>query len=129
MKPWLKILLISIGMFFLLLSAIWFLAWSSSDFPTFILVQFVFLFTLGIVPIVVVIVLTKLEKPAQVHIDQKIEISGGDLVGGDKSYERLKCKNCGGGLGSNDVKFTEMGMIVKCPYCDQVYAMEEKPKW
>ncbi|MGA1872961.1 MAG: hypothetical protein ACMUHY_04755, partial [Thermoplasmatota archaeon] len=27
------------------------------------------------------------------------------------------------------LKFTDMGMMVNCPYCDQAYAMEESPKW
>ena len=129
MKTWLKIVLISMGVFFLLLSAIWFLAWASSDFPVIILIEFILLFILGAAPILVVVLLSRKEKPPEYHIDQKIEIKADELVGGDKSYEKLKCQNCGASLGSKDVKFTDMGMIVKCPYCDQVYAVEEKPKW
>ena len=129
MKTWLKIVLMILGVVFLVLSAIWFLAWASSDFPTSILVQFIFLFVLGAVPIAVVIIAGRKEKPAPVNIHQKIEIKSDDLVGGDKSYEKLECRNCGAGLESKDVRFTDMGIIVKCPYCDQVYAVEEKPKW
>lgn len=129
MKTWLKIVLITLGVFFLVLSAIWFLAWASSDFPISILVQFIFLFVLGAVPITIVILIGRKEKPAPVNIHQKIEIKGEDLVGGDKSYEKLECRNCGAGLESKDVRFNDMGMIVKCPYCDQIYAVEEKPKW
>jgi len=129
MKTWLKIVLISTGVFFLFLSAVWFLAWASSGFPMFILAEFIFLFILGAVPIAIVVVLSRKEKPPEYHIDQRIEIKADDLVGGDKSYEKLKCQNCGAGLESKDVKFTDMGMIVKCPYCEQVYAVEEKPKW
>ncbi|MBN1390382.1 MAG: hypothetical protein JXA22_07060 [Candidatus Thermoplasmatota archaeon] len=129
MRTWLKVVLISFGVFFLILSAIWFLALSTSGFPAFLIIQFIFLFLLGIAPLVIVIVVSKGEKPPDVRIEQKIEIKGEDLVGGDRSLEKLKCHNCGAGLETKDVKFTDMGMIVKCPYCDQVYTMEEKPKW
>lgn len=129
MRTWLKVVLISLGVFFLLLSAIWFLALSTSGFPAYLIIQFIFLFVLGSVPLVIVIILSRKERPPEVRIDQRIEIKGEDLIGGDRSYEKLKCHNCGAGLETKDVKFTDVGMIVKCPYCDQVYAMEEKPKW
>ena len=129
MKTWLKVVLISIGVFFLVLSAIWFLAWSSSGYPSSILIQFIFMIVMGIIPIAVVVILSRFEKAPQVNIDQRIEIRSDDLVGGDKTYEKLECRNCGASLGSGDVKFTDMGMMVNCPYCDQAYAMEESPKW
>jgi hypothetical protein len=129
MKTWLKVVLIIIGVTFLVLSAIWFLAWASSDFPAAILVQFIFLFALGAIPITIVIVAGRKEKPAPVNIQQSINIDAKELVGGDVNYEKLECSNCGASLGSKDVKFTDMGVLVKCPYCDQVYTIEEKPKW
>ncbi|MGA1872991.1 MAG: hypothetical protein ACMUHY_04905, partial [Thermoplasmatota archaeon] len=89
MKTWLKVVLISIGVFFLVLSAIWFLAWSSSGYPSSILIQFIFMIVMGIIPIAVVVILSRFEKAPQVNIDQRIEIRSDDLVGGDKTYEKL----------------------------------------
>jgi hypothetical protein len=128
MRSWLKVVLITAGVFFIILSLIFFLA-AFSPFDLSILVEAIVLFVIGSIPIGIVVIAEMRDKPAPINITNKIEIDAGDLVGGDKSFEKLKCRNCGGSLTSRDVRFTDIGMIVNCPYCDQVYAIEEEPKW
>jgi hypothetical protein len=128
MRSWLKVVLITAGVFFIILSLIFFLA-AFSPFSITILIEAIVLFIIGSIPIAIVVIAEMKDKPAPIHITNKIEIDGGDLVGGDRSYEKLECRNCGGSLSSKDVRFTDIGMTVNCPYCDQVYAIEEDPKW
>ena len=128
MKSWLKVVLLSAGLFLIVLSFIFFLA-AFDPFTTYILIEAIVLFVVGSIPVAAVIVASIREKPAPIQITNNIEIDGDDLVGGDKTLEKLKCQNCSGSLTSKDVRFTDLGMIVNCPYCDQVYAIEEKPIW
>ncbi len=128
MRNWLKVVLITAGVFFIVLSLIFFLA-AFAPFNLTILIEAIVLFVVGSIPVAVVVIVEMRDRPAPINITNRIEIDADDLVGGDKSYERLKCRNCGGSLTSKDVRFTDIGMIVSCPYCDQVYAIEEEPKW
>jgi len=128
MRSWLKVVLITAGVFLIVMSLIFFLG-AFAPFDLTILIEAIVMFVIGSIPIAIVVIAEMREKPAPINITNKIEIDADDLVGGDKTYEKLKCKNCGGSLTSKDVRFTDIGMIVNCPYCDQVYAIEEEPKW
>lgn len=129
MKGWIKVGLISLGIFFLILSAIFFIAGISPDLRPDILLQAVVLLLFGIAPIAVVIYLEKKEASRPMNITQEINIDGKDLVGGKRNAYDMKCIGCGGPLSSSDVRITDMGILVKCPYCSKAYVMEEEPKW
>ncbi len=129
MRGYLKGILIGMAVFFILFGLIFLIASFSPDFQVSNLIIALVLFGIGGVFIGVVVYAEKKEASRPVHIEQKMEIKASDLVGGDKRTEELKCKNCSGPLSSKDLKITDMGVLVSCPYCGTAYAIEEAPKW
>lgn len=129
MKGWIKVVLLSIGIIFILLSAIFFLAGFSPDLRIDILLQAVVLLLFGVAPIGVVIFLERKEAKRPVNITQEINIDAKDLVGGTRKTRDLKCVGCSGPISSEDIRITDMGVLVKCPYCGKAYVLEEEPKW
>ena len=129
MRTWVKTLLIGAGVFFLIDSAIFVIAGLTQPPDWFALVTGMILLLIGTIPIIAVIVVTRSENKRPLHMDQNISIDGGDLVGGERSAKDIVCSGCGASLSGDDIRFTEMGMMVRCPYCDKVYTVHEKPKW
>ena len=39
------------------------------------------------------------------------------------------CRQCGAPVEQKDIKVVQGGLMVTCPYCSAVYALEEAPKW
>ena len=73
---------------------------------------------------VVVVYFLRLKVPdTQVHVTQKINVSG------DVELEEMNCKSCGGTLDSKNVSVKAGAIFIKCPYCDSEYQIEEAPKW
>lgn len=129
MKGWLKVVLITFGIFFILMSMVFFMAGISPDVQiTFLIEAFVFLI-IGITPIAVVIYFGRKEAQRPVNITQKIEINSNDLVGGERNSRQIKCNGCSAPLSSKDIRITDLGVMVKCPYCGSAYVIEEEPKW
>ena len=124
-----KVGLLSIGIFFMVISAIFFLAGLSPDIRVDILLQAVVLLLFGAAPIGLVIFLEKKESSRPVNVRQEINIDAKDLVGGARTTHDIKCRGCSAPLSSGDVRITDMGILVKCPYCGKAYVMEEEPKW
>ena len=48
---------------------------------------------------------------------------------GQLEQKRLTCRSCGAPLDDKDLKIVQGGVMVACPYCGSVYALEEAPKW
>lgn len=48
---------------------------------------------------------------------------------GKLEQKRLTCRSCGAPLDDKDLKIVQGGVMVTCPYCGSVYALEEAPKW
>jgi DNA-directed RNA polymerase subunit RPC12/RpoP len=69
----------------------------------------------------------KIEAAKPKLINQTVKIK----MGGSGQFEekKLTCKSCGAPLEDKDLKIIEGGIMVKCPYCGTVYALEEAPKW
>jgi hypothetical protein len=47
----------------------------------------------------------------------------------DVNLDTLKCQNCGGSLGPEDITMVAGAPVVKCPYCGTTYQLTEEPKW
>lgn len=129
MRGYLKGILIGAGIFFILLGLIFLLASFTPDFQLSILVIAIVLFLLAAGLIGAVIFVEKRESERPVKIEQKVEIKATDLVGGDTRAQEMKCSGCGAPLGSKDIRVTDLGVLVSCPYCGKAYVMEEAPKW
>ena len=48
---------------------------------------------------------------------------------GKVDLEELHCRNCGARLEASSVVVQNNTVLIKCPYCDNVYTMSEEPKW
>jgi predicted RNA-binding Zn-ribbon protein involved in translation (DUF1610 family) len=64
-------------------------------------------------------------KPQLVNQTFNVEMSGS----GKLDQKQLTCRSCGAPLEDKDLKVVQGGVVVKCPYCGTVYALEEAPKW
>lgn len=62
-------------------------------------------------------------QPQKVTFEQKIELSG------DVSPQDIKCKSCGGTLGSKSISVKAGAVFINCEYCGAAYQLEEAPKW
>jgi len=129
MRGYLKVILIGTAIFFILFGLVFLLASFSPDFQISNLIIAIVLFAIGGVFIGIVVFAERKETSQPIHIEQKLEIKASDLVGGDKRVQELKCKSCAGALSSKDLKITDLGVLVSCPYCGSAYAIEEAPKW
>ncbi len=64
-------------------------------------------------------------KPTLVSQTYNVKMEGS----GQLQQKQLTCKNCGAPLSDKDLTVVQGGIMVKCPYCGSVYALEEAPKW
>lgn len=64
-------------------------------------------------------------KPKLINQTFNVQMSGS----GKLEQKQLTCRQCGAPLEDKDLRVVQGGVMVKCPYCGSVYAMEEAPKW
>jgi len=69
----------------------------------------------------------KLEAARPKVVNQTVNVQ----MGGSGKFEQkqLTCRSCGAPLEDKDLKVVQGGIMVKCPYCGSIYALEEAPKW
>ena len=48
---------------------------------------------------------------------------------GQFAEKQLRCASCGAPLKDENLKVVEGGVMVSCPFCGKVAALEEQPKW
>jgi hypothetical protein len=48
---------------------------------------------------------------------------------GELKIKEMKCRQCSGALSRENMKVSEGGITVACPYCGSTYQIEEAPKW
>lgn len=119
----LQIVCIFFGIILLLLGVIWLIgAASGADYAV------------GGVMIVLALVLfglvylfsrLKAKQPTVVQQTVNVQMGGS----GEFKQKEMKCKSCGGDIGSKDTKVISGGLQVTCPYCGSTYNLEEQPKW
>lgn len=64
-------------------------------------------------------------KPKLINQTFNVQMSGS----GKLDQKQLTCRQCGAPLEDKDLRVVQGGVMVKCPYCGTVYALEEAPKW
>lgn len=64
-------------------------------------------------------------KPRVISQTYNVQMSGS----GQLEQKQLKCRSCGAPLQDKDLTVVKGGVVVKCPYCGSIYALEEAPKW
>jgi len=87
----------------------------------------------GVFVIIAVILLffayrtTKIEaaKPTVINQTFQVKMEGS----GDLKEKELRCKSCGAPLTDKNLKVIQGGVMMTCPYCGAVAALEEAPKW
>ena len=87
----------------------------------------------GVFVIIAVILLffayrtTKIEaaKPSVINQTFQVKMEGS----GDLKEKELRCKSCGAPLTDKNLKVIQGGVMMTCPYCGAVAALEEAPKW
>lgn len=60
---------------------------------------------------------------------QQVEIKHSLDAPGDLQLQEMRCRQCAGTLGKDNITVAEGGISVKCPYCGSSYQLEEAPKW
>jgi DNA-directed RNA polymerase subunit RPC12/RpoP len=69
----------------------------------------------------------KIEASKPKLINQTFNVKMGGS--GQLEQKQLTCRSCGAPLEDKDLKVVQGGIMVKCPYCGSIYALEEAPKW
>jgi Na+/melibiose symporter-like transporter len=64
-------------------------------------------------------------KPSVVNQTFQVKMEGS----GDLKEKELRCKSCGAPLTDKNLKVIQGGVMMTCPYCGAVSALEEAPKW
>ncbi|HSV42137.1 MAG TPA: hypothetical protein VLH13_01835 [Methanomassiliicoccales archaeon] len=64
-------------------------------------------------------------KPTLVTQNFNVKMEGS----GSMEQKELKCRSCGAPLSEKNLKVVEGGVVMVCPYCSTVTALEESPKW
>lgn len=59
----------------------------------------------------------------QTTMVQKIDLTG------DVRLEEMRCRNCQGVIGKDNIEVKAGAIYVECPYCGATYQLEEEPKW
>jgi membrane-bound ClpP family serine protease len=83
---------------------------------------------LMIVGVVLIFLSYRLEKAKMSQpklVNQNISVD----TSGDVALERFKCRSCGNPLKEKDLNMVDGAVILSCPYCGNVYQLEEEPKW
>ena len=76
---------------------------------------------------VLLLIVWKLQAGSPTVVQQtfNVQMSGS----GKLEQSRLSCRSCGAPLEQRDINVVQGGLMVACPYCKAVYALEEAPKW
>ena len=64
-------------------------------------------------------------KPKLINQTFNVQMSGS----GKLDLKQHTCRSCGAPLEDKDLSVVQGGVMVKCPYCGTVYALEEAPRW
>ncbi|MCK5038620.1 MAG: hypothetical protein KAS16_05925 [Thermoplasmata archaeon] len=82
---------------------------------------------LGLVLLLLTYFLVKMEskRPTLVHQDINVQMSGS----GEFKKRDIACPSCGAPVKDENIKLIDGGLMINCPFCEKVSALEEEPKW
>lgn len=114
--------LIFVAIFLILLGGIFIIAWGSIN-----LITGAILLAIAGALLFFVYRSDKIEaaQPKLINQNFNVQMSGS----GTLEQKQMTCRSCGAPLSDKDLSIVKGGIVVKCPYCGSVYAMEEAPKW
>lgn len=72
---------------------------------------------------IIVLIQRKARQEAATNVTLKIDLPANVAV------DAMKCKSCGGALGTDNIKMINGAPVVTCPYCNSIYQLTEEPKW
>jgi hypothetical protein len=80
-----------------------------------------------LIAVVVLVITWRLAAGSPTVVQQtfNVQMSGS----GQLQQKRMACRQCGAPIEEKDLKVVSGGLMVTCPYCKAVYALEEAPKW
>ncbi len=116
----LKFALIFISLCLLFLGFVFLIAGGGQNFLTGGLMLLVAFGLLGYI-----YVNSRIEAKRPIHQEFHVTMGGS----GEFEDREIKCKSCGAPLKDEHLTVIKGGIMVKCPYCGSVYALEEEPKW
>ena len=119
----LQIVCLFFGIMLLLLGILWlWQAWNAKDY---LVAAVMIIIALGLFGMVYLISRLKAKQPTVVQQTVNVQLGGS----GEFKQKEMKCRSCGGDIGSKDTKVISGGLQVTCPYCGTTYNLEEQPKW
>jgi DNA-directed RNA polymerase subunit RPC12/RpoP len=80
---------------------------------------------IGLLLFLAVYMMVRAEARRPTHVTQNIQMSGA----GEFREKAIQCPGCGGNVADKDIKLIDGGLMLSCPYCGKVSALEEQPKW
>jgi len=80
---------------------------------------------LGLLLFLVVFLMVRAEAKRPTLVTQNIQMSGS----GEFREKAIQCPACGGSVADRDIKLIDGGLMLNCPFCGKVSALEEQPKW
>lgn len=60
-------------------------------------------------------------------VNQTVNVTMGGS--GEFKEKKIKCPSCSAPVEDKDLKMIDGGIMVKCPYCGSMSALQEEPKW
>lgn len=80
-----------------------------------------------LIAVVLLVIAWRLSAGSPTVVQQTFNVQ----LGGSGKFEekRMACRQCGAPVEQKDIKVVQGGLMVTCPYCSAVYALEEAPKW
>lgn len=80
---------------------------------------------IGLLLFLITYMMASAESKRPTHVTQNVQMSGS----GEFRERAIQCPGCGGNVADKDVKLIDGGLMISCPFCGKVSALEEQPKW
>ncbi|MDO9537029.1 MAG: hypothetical protein Q7J68_01775 [Thermoplasmata archaeon] len=83
--------------------------------------------SIGIGLLLLLITYFLVREEAKRPIKQNINVT---LSGSGEFRQRvIQCPKCGAPVKDENVKMIDGGLLITCPFCENVWTLEEEPKW
>lgn len=110
------------GIFFVVLGAIFLIAWSLEN-----ALAGALMVAIGGGLIYYTYRMEKIEAAKPKLMSQTFNVRLSDS--GEMTQKDMMCRSCGAPMSEKDVRVVQGGLMAKCSYCGVVFALQEAPKW
>ena len=80
---------------------------------------------IGLLMFLAAYMMVRAEARRPMNVTHNVQMSGS----GEFRERAIQCPGCGGNVADKDVKLIDGGLMISCPFCGKVSALEEQPKW